>query len=80
MICEEFTATKTMKSKMVMYFMNTMRKRTVDEQLSDLSTIMNCSLDLTILYHKKEFEVSYRIGSQIASVNGLDESVRVNYI
>jgi hypothetical protein len=80
MICEESTAAKTMKTKMVMYCMNMMRKRTVDEQLSDLSTIMNCSLDLIILYHRNELEVSYRIGSQIASVNGLDESVRINYI
>uniref|UniRef100_A0A2S2QES7 Eukaryotic translation initiation factor 4 gamma 3 n=1 Tax=Sipha flava TaxID=143950 RepID=A0A2S2QES7_9HEMI len=77
MICEKSTATKTMKRNMAMYCMNMMRKRTVDEQLNDLSTIMNCSLDLIILYHRNELEVSYRIGSQIASVNGLDESMCV---
>jgi hypothetical protein len=80
MICEKSTATKTMKRNMAMYCMNMMRKRTVDEQLNDLSTIMNCSLDLIILYHRNELEVSYRIGSQIASVNGLDESVCIHYI
>jgi hypothetical protein len=80
MICEESTATKLLKRNMAMYCMNVMRKRTIDEQLGDLSKIMNCSLDLIILYRRTGLEVNYRIGSQIASVNGLDESVRIHYI
>jgi hypothetical protein len=76
MIYEESIVMKSLKKNMAMYFLNTMRKRTIDEQLSDLSTIMKCSLDLIIVYNKTGLEVSYRIGSQIASVNGLDEAVR----
>jgi hypothetical protein len=80
MISEETTATKSLKRNMAMYCMNKMRKRTIDEQLRDLSTIMNCSLDLIIVYRRTGLEVSYRIGSQIASVNGLDESVRIHIV
>jgi hypothetical protein len=80
MISEESNATKSLKRNMAMYCMNKMRKRTIDEQLRDLSVIMKCSLDLIIVYNITGLEVSYCIGSQIASVNGLDESVRINYL
>jgi hypothetical protein len=80
MICEESTATKALKRNMAMYCMNVMRKRTIDEQLSDSSVIMKCSLDLIIIYNRTGLEVSYRIGSQIASVTGSDESVRMHNI
>lgn len=76
MLCEESTVTE-LKADMVKYFLNETRRRTVDEQLRDLSRIMKSSLDLSIEYSKSELEVIYRIGFHRALVIGTDESVRM---
>lgn len=75
MTCEESTIAE-MKRNMANYCLNTMRKRTVDEQLGDFSVIMKNSLDLNIVYDKTGLEVKYSVGSLSASVKGLNESVR----
>lgn len=75
---EESTAMKLLKRNMATYCMNTMRKRSFDEQLVDFSKIMECSLDLKIDYTRTGLEVSYCVGSEIASVSGLNELVSIN--
>jgi hypothetical protein len=80
MPCEESAAAKSLKKNMAKYCMNTMRKRTIDEQLGDFSVIMECPLDLRIVYKRTELDVSYRVGSLSASVTGSDESVRTRNV
>jgi hypothetical protein len=76
MSCEESAAAKSLMRNMANYCMNAMRKRTIDEQLGDLSAIMGCPLDLKIVYNRTALQVSYCVGSLSASVTGADESVR----
>ncbi|XP_025410616.1 uncharacterized protein LOC112683691 [Sipha flava] len=77
MPCEESVNAKSLKKNMAKYCMNTMRKRTIDEQLGDFSMIMGCPLDLRIVYSRTGLDVSYHVGSLSASVTGLDESMCV---
>jgi hypothetical protein len=78
--CEDrHSAVRQMIRNMQMYCLNVMRNRTVDQQLSDFSGIMNSSLELKIMYKKTELEVRYSIGLAIsASVVGVNESVRTH--
>lgn len=59
------------------YCMNVMRKRTVDEQLGDFAMILKTTVELKIVYKKTCLEVTYGIGPQKATVNGIDEYVGV---
>ncbi|XP_025414585.1 uncharacterized protein LOC112686513 [Sipha flava] len=77
MSCEESAAAKSLMRNMANYCMNAMRKRTIDEQLGDLSAIMGCPLDLKIVYNRTALQVSYCVGSLSASVTGADESTCV---
>lgn len=74
--CETYSVEEIMKSNMIDYCLNTLWTRTIDEQLVDLSEIMKTTLVLKIAYNTYGLEVTYSVGSQIASIMGFDESVR----